>query len=130
MRTDSNRGLWLKIPRAACGLALACSAAMFGAVAPPTPAGLGEALADPNLAAALSTSSEGLYEETLPDGSVMVRLQGRFQNVAFATLSRDGSVQVSHRSPAASLLALDPPVEPQICRPIEMLTEEEDHATP
>ncbi len=43
---------------------------------------------------ALSRSSEGLVQKTLPDGTVMVDLQGRFQNASLAHLDTDGAVQV------------------------------------
>lgn len=88
------------------------------------------ALADPDLAAALSSSSEGLYEEVLPDGSIMVDLQGRFRSVAFATLTESGRVQVSHRPPAGSTPGPGRLLEPQVCWPLAFPAPEENHATP
>lgn len=42
-----------------------------------------------------SRSAEGLVEERLADGSVMVDLRGRFQHVALANLGRDGRPSAS-----------------------------------
>ncbi len=40
----------------------------------------------------LSRSMEGLSPKTLPNGSVMVNLQGRFQNATIARIGSDGKV--------------------------------------
>lgn len=74
-------------------------------------------LADPDLAAAFSTSAEGLFEETLPDGSVRVRLQGRFQSALVATVTPGGRVTTSHRPLPGTAFVLDPRREPAACRP-------------
>ncbi len=76
-------------------------------------------LADPDLATAFSTSSEGLFEEVLPDGSVRVSLQGRFQSVLFATVAPGGGVRTSHLPLPAPGLALHAGPEPRSCRPTE-----------
>lgn len=87
-------------------------------------------LADPDLAAALSTSSEGLYEEALPGGGVMVRLQGRFRNVLFATTRESGGTRRSHQRTYPTAFELDPGGEPRVCRPIPEGSSEASHATP
>ena len=74
-------------------------------------------LADPDLAAAFSTSAEGLFEEELPDGSVMVRLQGRFQSVLVATVTPGGRVTTSHRPPPGPAYFVESHREPAACRP-------------
>ncbi len=87
-------------------------------------------LADPDLAAALSTSFEGLYEEALPGGGVMVRLQGRFRNVLFATTQTDGSLRRSHQRIYAAPFEIDRAGEPQVCRPLPNGKAEVSDATP
>jgi len=87
-------------------------------------------LADPDLAAALSTSFEGLYEEVLPGGAVMVRLQGRFRNVLFATTQESGGPRRSHQRTYPTAFELDPGGEPRVCRPIPEVSSEASHATP
>jgi len=42
----------------------------------------------------LNDSDEGLVEETLPDGSKMVNLQGRFQEVAVMHIGPDGKMHL------------------------------------
>jgi hypothetical protein len=83
--------------------------------------------ADPGLAAALSTSDEGLVEEALPEGGVRVRLEGRFRNVLFATVS-PGGIERSHRQPMAVLFAPGPESGPQVCRPASPGEEAHDAA--
>lgn len=58
---------------------------------PPIPPGLARL---PEVANALSTSSEGLREVPvpLPGGGVMVDLQGRFRSLVTATVHADGTV--------------------------------------
>ncbi|MEO8276837.1 MAG: hypothetical protein ABI639_11510 [Thermoanaerobaculia bacterium] len=78
---------------------------------------------DPELAAALSTSSDGLVEEQLPDGGVVVRLEGRFQSVMFATLDGKGELNVAHRLPsrfAAPPSSLFANLNPQVCLPLDL----------
>jgi hypothetical protein len=87
-------------------------------------------LEDAELAAALSTSSEGLYEEAMPGGGVMVRLQGRFSNALFAATLENGGVQRSHRRPYPGLSGIDPGAEPRICRPLPRAAEEANHVAP
>lgn len=99
-------------PRSAKGAGLI--AVLPGGAEQPDPTAL---LADPDLAAAFSTSAEGLFEETLPDGSVMVRLQGRFQSVLVATVTPGGRVTTSHRPLPATAFVLAPRREPAACRP-------------
>jgi hypothetical protein len=41
-----------------------------------------------------NTSSDGLIEETLPDGSKMMDLQGRFQHMPVAIVGKDGEIVV------------------------------------
>lgn len=53
---------------------------------------LGEASA----AGVESTSSEGLELVELPDGSLMVDLEGRFRNALVAHLDADGRISVAH----------------------------------
>ena len=43
----------------------------------------------------LSRSDAGLYEEVLPDGTVKVNLQGRFQNASIAVIDADGNLHTS-----------------------------------
>ena len=139
----------------ACGLALAASASGLDTPEPRTPSSVGAAatasprtapgpglvavvdasqesqltgdalLAEPDLAAAFSTSAEGLFEEVLPDGSVMVRLQGRFQNVLVATVTPEGRVTTSHRPLPGTAFVLEPHREPAACRPFHPVQEEE-----
>jgi hypothetical protein len=54
---------------------------------------------DPELAEALSTSSEGLVVEYRPDGSFHVDLQGRFRQAMFARVDAAGKVTVDHVIP-------------------------------
>ncbi len=42
------------------------------------------------LAEMINTSSEGLVQETLADGTVVVDLEGRFQSAMVATINADG----------------------------------------
>lgn len=42
------------------------------------------------LAQMINTSSEGLVQETLADGTVVVDLEGRFQSAMVATINADG----------------------------------------
>ena len=156
MRTDTFCGLTRMTLVAACGLALAAGAAgLDGPESAPTPGaeaaaasrtasgpgllavidGGGESsldalLADPDLAAALSTSSVGLYEEYLPDGSVMVDLQGRFRSVAFATISPDGSLQTSHQPLPSMAVPIALTAEPGVCRQGTGVAQETSHAQP
>ena len=43
----------------------------------------------------LSRSDAGLFEEVLPDGTVKVHLQGRFQNASIAVIDDDGNLHTS-----------------------------------
>ena len=76
-------------------------------VPPPAHRAPGPLASDPELGEAFSTSSAGLYEVVNPDGSVTVRLQGRFQSGVFARIGPDGKLIVAHtpaileRAPAA-----------------------------
>ncbi|MBE0543314.1 MAG: hypothetical protein IH623_18365 [Verrucomicrobia bacterium] len=62
-----------------------------GSIPPTIPPGLSRL---PEVANALSTSSEGLREVPVaaPGGGVMVDLQGRFRSLVTATVGADGSV--------------------------------------
>lgn len=51
-------------------------------------------LLDAELLNITSESDEGLVEVTLPDGSTMVDLEGRFQSVAMATKTAEGDTTV------------------------------------
>ncbi len=62
---------------------------------------------DAAFAAGLSTSDDGLVEEVLPDGTVKVNLQGRFQSASFATVQPDGSIAIRHAGSAAPPAAAD-----------------------
>lgn len=137
MRTESLHVCARMILGAACGLALAASAAGLDAPELPLPspgdpvalaprgersAGLiavvGGAGESPQAEVPdFSSSAEGLFEEALPDGSVRVRLQGRFQSVLVATLSADGGLQRSHRPLPGTALPLAPTREPRACQP-------------
>ena len=46
------------------------------------------------MAEMLSRSSEGLQVVELPDGTLTMDLQGRFQEVVVATISPDGTVRI------------------------------------
>ncbi len=50
----------------------------------------------PELEQALSASHEGLVEVALPDGTVVLNLQGRFTSMLFATLGQDGETETRH----------------------------------
>ena len=52
-------------------------------------------LMEQELQEALSRSDVGLYEEVLPDGTVKVNLQGRFQNASIAVIDDDGNLHTS-----------------------------------
>lgn len=54
-----------------------------------------ELQAEHELQEMLSRSIEGLYEEVLPDGTVKVNLQGRFQNAAIAVIDDDGNLHTT-----------------------------------
>jgi hypothetical protein len=43
----------------------------------------------------INTSSEGLVEEKLADGTVLVDLKGRFQSAVVATIGADGKVHTN-----------------------------------
>ena len=43
----------------------------------------------------LSRSDVGLHSEYLPDGTVIVNLQGRFRHFAVATVNKDGAVKTN-----------------------------------
>lgn len=101
-------------PRSGKGAGLI--ALLPGGAEPPETATL---LADPDLAAAFSTSAEGLFEETLPDGSVRVRLEGRFQSVLVATVTPGGRVTTSHHPLPGTAFVLEPRREPAACRPAQ-----------
>ncbi len=45
------------------------------------------------LARLVNTSSEGLREETRPDGTVVVDLQGRFQSATVVSIGKDGKLR-------------------------------------
>ena len=87
--------------------------------AAPAGAGLG-------LENALSTSSDGLVAEELPDGSVRVHLQGRFRHAAFATVDAGGRVAVSHQIPVTGPAAA--PIEAPGCVESESPPEGDDDA--
>lgn len=53
----------------------------------------------PAMQNALSRSDEGLPTVVLPDGTVMVNLQGRFQNLLFATVDAEGQLKIGHEIP-------------------------------
>ena len=59
--------------------------------------------ATPEEAAALSHSSEGLRQVVLPDGSVMMDLQGRFEETVVMEIGPDGKLRTRcvQRPPAA-----------------------------
>jgi hypothetical protein len=77
------------------------SAGMWAAIDPetgdliPVPAGTVTKARDAELARMLSRSTDGLEEVVLPDGSVMVDLQGRFMNASVATIDENGELQTS-----------------------------------
>ena len=58
-----------------------------------------------SLSKTLNTSSKGLVEERLQDGTVGIDLQGRFRAVPVATVDGDGKVQVTDYT------SLPPPVK-------------------
>lgn len=70
-----------------------------GALVVPPPATARALELSPAVQEAFSTSAEGLVEVTLPDGTVKVRLEGRFKSGAFATIGEDGVVRVGHGVP-------------------------------
>lgn len=51
------------------------------------------------------TSAEGLDVVTHPDGSKSVDLQGRFQSTVFATIDKDGHIDVGHQPGSAGASA-------------------------
>ncbi|MDJ0836942.1 MAG: hypothetical protein QNK37_10530 [Acidobacteriota bacterium] len=59
----------------------------------------GDAELSPEMRAALeqmvNTSSEGLRQQTLADGTVIVDLEGRFQSAMVVTMGKDGKVKGS-----------------------------------
>ncbi len=50
---------------------------------------------DHELEESLSRSADGLYEEFLPDGTVKVNLQGRFQSASVAVIGADGTLHTT-----------------------------------
>ena len=59
----------------------------------------------------LDKSSDGLVEEQNPDGSVQMKLNGRFQNVTIARENADGTVStecVDNPRAAGKFLGIDP----------------------
>lgn len=65
-------------------------------ISPPAAGGPALPALDPRMERALSTSHYGLHPVHLPDGSVMVDLQGRFMSVLKARLGPDGTVSIHH----------------------------------
>jgi hypothetical protein len=86
----------------------------------PSPTEEQRAAAQAALAEALSRSWEGLVEEVLPDGSVMVDLQGRFQEVVAVRVAPDGTQLAACVSQAEAATA--PPV-PATQQPPAAVTE-------
>ena len=64
------------------------------------------------LEAALSRSSEGLVETTASDGSPMINLQGRFQNVLMAGASAHGPQALCTTSKIAAHAVIAPAASP------------------
>ena len=62
---------------------------------------------DAELEEMLSRSTDGLQRQVLPDGTVRVNLQGRFQSASIATIDAQGHVHTScvDHAPAAQALA-------------------------
>jgi len=48
----------------------------------------------------VSTTGPGLREVVLPDGSIMVDLQGQFRSTVTATVGADGEMTIKHQPPA------------------------------
>lgn len=65
----------------------------------PPPAERRQMVLTPEMQNALSQSSAGLNQVVLPDGTAFVRLQGRFQNLLFATVDEEGQIKVDHALP-------------------------------
>jgi hypothetical protein len=62
----------------------------------------------------LSRSDQGLRSRILPGGGVAVNLQGRYRNMAVATVGADGKAAVNCLgSPAQAAAALQAGVEPR-----------------
>ena len=76
--------------------------------------------ADAELANALSTSSEGLVVDMQPDGSGVVDLQGRFQQLVIARLDAGGKLSVGHTVPFA--IAPEPTGAEAVCRGVALET--------
>lgn len=86
---------------------------------PPSAEAAAELLA---LETALSRSSEGLVETTASDGSPMINLQGRFQNVLMAGVSANGLQALCTTSKATAHAAIAPAASP--ARPVFLGREE------
>jgi hypothetical protein len=76
---------------------------------PPSAEAAAELLA---LEAALSRSSEGLVETTASDGSPMINLQGRFQNVLMAGVSAHGPQALCTTSKVTAHAVIAPAASP------------------
>lgn len=76
---------------------------------PPSAEAAAELLA---LEAALSRSSEGLVETTASDGSPMINLQGRFQNVLMAGVSAHGPQALCTTSKVTAHAVIAPAAAP------------------
>ncbi len=74
---------------------------LTGSLVTPPPAALRLQLS-PDLQQAFSTSADGLVEVALPNGGVMVRLDGRFMSATVATVGADGQVRIGHGLPVAA----------------------------
>ena len=57
----------------------------------------------------LNRSSQGLQPQTLPDGTLLVNLQGRFQNMSVVTLDHNGD---HHLTCGHSIEAIEQALEP------------------
>ena len=87
-------------PRLAGGLRAHVDPMTGSLVAPP--AGAPALELSPDLLQAFSTSGDGLVEVALPDGTVRVRLDGRFMSATVATIDADGQVRIGHGLPVAA----------------------------
>lgn len=70
-----------------------------GQMVVPPPADRRKMALSPAMQNAFSQSDEGLPTVVLPDGTVMVNLQGRFRNLLFATVDAEGQLKVGHEVP-------------------------------
>ena len=85
------------------------------AVVPP-PAKRRQMVLTPDMQNALNQSSEGLNKVVLPNGVSYVNLQGRFLNLAFATVGKDGTVKIDHDLPETAEPATDEAADDEVAQ--------------